>query len=381
MFFWEKCYKVTYGRISIPYKTLLFYITNEKNKNKRKDWENIVEFFKDKWNHINWLKVIKIAVGSSLAIIIAQLCNIQFASSAGIITLLSIQDTRKETFMLAFKRIISFLATLIICYIVFYGIHFHTWAFVLVLLGIGALGEVFDWQGALSVNAVIATHFLQNQTFTVDFILNETALLVIGVGIGIIMNLYIPTNVHLIKADIEQIELDMKSLFVEMAAYIRHLETDGVDKKCLEKLENHVDIALGRAFANMNNTLYSHARYYIEYMEMRKNQCVTLQSIHYYLHSLTKVSEQAMIIADFMEYISRTIYQHNNTDELQRQLQEIRTLMREQPLPVTREEFENRALLYVVLEDFYEFIDIKAKFCSKLTEEQIRIYWDSEVNN
>ncbi len=314
-------------------------------------------------------------MGSSLAIVIAQLCNVQFATSAGIITLLSVQDTRKETLELALKRIISFVATLILCYLVFYGIDFHAWSVMLFLLGIGVLGERYGWQGTLSVNAVIATHFYQTQTFTPDLIANEAMLLVIGVSIGVIMNLYIPTNVHLIKADIAQIESDMKKLFIEMAAYIRHLETDGVDKQCLEKLEKHIDIALGRAFDNMNNTLYNHARYYIEYMEMRKNQCVALQSIHYYLHSLTEVSEEAIIIADFMEYISTTIYKYNNIGELQRRLQDIRTMMQKRPLPKTREEFENQALLYVVLEDFYEFIDIKAKFCTALTEEQIKLYW------
>ena len=47
--------------------------------------------------NINLIKTLKIAAGSMLAIIIAQSLNISYSTSAGIITLLSIQNTKKST--------------------------------------------------------------------------------------------------------------------------------------------------------------------------------------------------------------------------------------------------------------------------------------------
>ena len=44
-----------------------------------------------------FLKILKIAVGSLLAMAAAQALGLRYSSSAGVITLLSIQDTKRET--------------------------------------------------------------------------------------------------------------------------------------------------------------------------------------------------------------------------------------------------------------------------------------------
>ena len=44
------------------------------------------------------LKILKIAVGSMLAMAAAQALGLRYSSSAGVITLLSIQDTKREPY-------------------------------------------------------------------------------------------------------------------------------------------------------------------------------------------------------------------------------------------------------------------------------------------
>ena len=48
--------------------------------------------------------------------------------------------------------------------------------------------------------------------------------------------------------------------------------------------------------------------------------------------------------------------------------------MKDSPLPVTREEFEDRALLYSVLMDLEYFLQLKKDFADALTKEQVRKY-------
>ena len=60
-----------------------------------------MDFFKN----INFIKVLKIAIGTGIAIIISEFLGLKYVSSAGIITLLSIQDTKKSTIKIALKRI------------------------------------------------------------------------------------------------------------------------------------------------------------------------------------------------------------------------------------------------------------------------------------
>ena len=55
------------------------------------------------------LKVLKIAVGSCMAVAIAQFFKLQYPTSAGIIALLTVQDTRKDTIQLTAERLLSYL--------------------------------------------------------------------------------------------------------------------------------------------------------------------------------------------------------------------------------------------------------------------------------
>ena len=48
------------------------------------------------------------------------------------------------------------------------------------------------------------------------------------------------------------------------------------------------------------------------------------------------------------------------------------------PLPATREEFEDRAVLYGILMDLEYFLQLKKEFADALTQEQVRRYWGIE---
>lgn len=52
--------------------------------------------------------------------------------------------------------------------------------------------------------------------------------------------------------------------------------------------------------------------------------------------------------------------------------------MRGEELPKTREEFENRAVLYHILMDLQDFLRYKADFVSKLNQEQLTRYWNRD---
>lgn len=57
---------------------------------------------------VDWLKIIKISIGCCFAVFLADWIGLRSATSAGIIALLSIQNTKKETLTIAGKRISAF---------------------------------------------------------------------------------------------------------------------------------------------------------------------------------------------------------------------------------------------------------------------------------
>ena len=64
---------------------------------------------------INWLKIAKTAVGAAIAAAIAYGLGLNYAVSAGIICLLTVCDTRKETVMVTLKRLMAFAAVTLLC--------------------------------------------------------------------------------------------------------------------------------------------------------------------------------------------------------------------------------------------------------------------------
>lgn len=325
-------------------------------------------------------KVIKIAIGSTVSILIAYALGLNYAISAGIITLLTLQDTKKETINVTLMRIVAFIIAAIVAFSVFSLFSYHPIAFGLfLLLFVGACFylKAFD---AISMNAVLATHYFLEKSVSIEVIRNETLLLVIGAGVGILLNLFIPSNVKEIIKKQRMIEEDLRTILTNMALQLESEDKSTYGNDNLELLKNHIDIGLKQAYTNMNNTFFQETRYYIEYMEMRKQQSKVLHEMHDKIRSLAIVTPQGIEIADFMLHVSDTLSESQNAKNLLQIENELLSKFKKSGLPISREEFENRAVLYVILMDLLLFLKIKEEFADSLTDDQRKRYWSKHNN-
>lgn len=324
---------------------------------------------------------LKIGIGGSLAYYLAeQVLHLQFASSAGIVTLLTLQTTKWDTFKLSFRRILTFFLTYGTCYILYHVIRASWFDYGIYLLLMVAFCEWLGWRNAISVNAVIGAHFLSAHDFSVEFMMNELMLVVIGISVALILNLfhiYSTQESSIVKA-MRHTENEMKKIFSELAGYLRHQsmgEHVWRDIKALEeKLEDYLDLA----HEHQNNTFVSHPEYYINYFNMRMQQCGILHNLHAEMRRLRNLPKQAEVIADFMDLLAEHIHEMLDPKELMVHLQKMLDDMKTQPLPISREEFESRALLYHIIMDLEDFLSFKQRFIDEIDEEQFLIYWNKE---
>jgi uncharacterized membrane protein YgaE (UPF0421/DUF939 family) len=345
---------------------------------------------------IDIVKIIKIAVGSSIAIFIANFFGLMYSASAGIITLLSIQNTKKETFQVAIRRFLAFLLAILIAYILFETFGYNTAAFGVFLLLFISFSYLFGLQDGVSMCSVLVTHFLIEQNMKPLFIGNEIAIMIIGIIVGIVLNLYMPNMTKMVKEDIRLLEEDMKIILNKLADCILK-ERVLQNKKCksnsaqlmhqcscsdtcslednFNSLDKHLKDALARAYENMNNTLLSDTRYYIQYFMMRRNQYNTLIRIKDQLCLLTAVPKQAVTLSEFLYHISEQFNEYNSAEVLLMQLDQIKEGYKSEENPKTREEFENRAVLYLILNDIETFLFIKRNFILATDKNQIEGLW------
>lgn len=301
-----------------------------------------------------------------MAVAIAQMLDLQYATSAGIVTLLTVQDTRKDTIQLAVERFFSFLLSVLLVFLCFRYMGKLDWVnygvYIFLMVNVCYF---FGWQNTISVNAVMGTHYLLTPDYSLNFAASELVLIFIGISLALVMNWRMPSNLKIIREDIRKVEDDMQQVLLELA---HHLEME-LDREHiwfdLDRLEDLIHQGLERAREHAHNTLSEDDRYYVEYMEMRLQQCALLQAIRHRVWKIDEMPGQAKIISDYLRYLARYVHENNIPDRQRKDLQQVFDHMKHQPLPKGREEFESRAILYHVLLDLEDFLLVKQRFADQ----------------
>lgn len=323
-------------------------------------------------NNLNYIKISKLTIGCLLAYKAADSLGLNYTTSIITITLLSIQNTRKDTFTVAAKRVISFVIASAVASLSFPFLHYTIVSlFVYLLLMIG-FSQLFRIEEGLTMSTVLMLHLWNARTIAPAALLNEAALMGIGILVGFLMNSYMPKQIRRIREEQQEIDSRLKQLLYEEAELIRGSQTGEPDFASLEEL---LTGAGKRADAYFKNSFHSEADYFLRYVEMRSSQEILLRKIYGNLDRLSMVPEQGKKIADFMQSIAAAFHEINNAAALDRELTEMRKGFKEGTLPQTRSEFESRAVLFEIVHDLNEIIQIKARFAKNVTEGQKRLYW------
>ncbi|KZL92172.1 aromatic acid exporter family protein [Clostridium magnum] len=307
-------------------------------------------------------RTLKTGIGASIAMIIAKQLGLQYAVSAGIITILSIQNTKKQSAKIAIQRIASFLIALLIASILFKIIGYYAVTFGIFLLIFIPVLVRFKLEQGIVVSSVLTTHLLVEKSTSMFWVWNELLLMLIGVSVALVLNLYMPSIEGQIKKDQAYIEEKMKEILVQMAKALKENYNSIGEQELFNNLKDRLYTARNNAYQNLNNYFLLDASYYVQYMEMRIQQFDTIKRMKEHFKKFFMTYEQTIMIADFTEQVAHSLYEENTCEQLIKDINELRENFRRMSLPVTREEFENRAMLFQFLNDMEQFLRIKNEF-------------------
>ena len=326
------------------------------------------------------VRSLKIGIGTCGSVLVATLLGLEYAASAGTIALLTILTTRWETLHLSLYRVVSFFISVILGGILFAHIEQQWISFGIFMFVMTFVLEALNWRAALSVNAVIGMHFLVSRDFSVASIVNEFWLLLIGITAAIVLNLMNGNKSHQkrIIQNMRDTEHGLKMVLKELAMYLAKEEMQRDVWEDLRILEERLQHYLSEAQLYQGNTFRSHPEYYIDYFKMRTQQCNILQNLHTELQKIRSMPVQAHIISEYVTYMSEYVTEMNIPKKQLQALVDIFDHMKLQPLPVTREEFESRAMLYHILMDLEDFLLFKKQFVESLSKEQVSRYWGED---
>ncbi|MBO0448081.1 hypothetical protein JZO76_00870 [Enterococcus sp. MJM12] len=330
---------------------------------------------KNTWQqHLGY--ALKIGIGSALAILLAELLGLNFAASAGIITLLTISTTKVQTWRLCLQRIGTFLVTVLLAFFIqpIHQLEWISYGVILVLLTFGLSAR--NLLPTLSVNAVVLTHLLAGKALTLAAIINEFWLLVIGLFIAIVVNHFqhYESQKKYLNYCRTISEKKFKIVFEKLAAYLADSEVNNHvwdDIIGLEKeLHNYTQVA----FAYQQNRLPLTDDFYLDYFEMRTQQCNVLHNLHYEIKKLRRIKSDSAVIVAFLNEIAAHFGEMNQPIHQLHMMDQLVQKIEDASLPQTKEEFLRKARLYHILMDLEEFLIFKKRFLQKHHPEKVAAY-------
>lgn len=316
---------------------------------------------------------IQIAIAFVISIFLSKHLGLQNYVTAGVVTLLSIQSTRKKTIITAAKRALGYILMLILVVIIFNGLGFTLFAFGLFVLLFSILNSRLDISIGLAPNVVMASHFFLEKTTDFPFIINETFIYIIGLSMAIIVNLLIPIiNNNDVKKK-ENLDNSVKNLlmFISNLLNEKYLLDSNRDDKQLYRIYISKQIKDTKRFIDeyendikndLENSLFSNDFYNLEYLQLRKRQYNMLEDIFEQSERLDKKLSHTQKISEFIEEIYLNYDEDNTAIGLIEKGNSLLKYFKDLQLPESRSEFENRAVLFVILEDLIEFLKEKYKF-------------------
>ena len=198
---------------------------------------------------------------------------------------------------------------------------------------------------------------------------------------GIVMNLYMPKQIDAIRGDQRRIEDSMRGILSNMAEAVLRQHDPHPMERDMQELQSLLSESRKRAFVHVNNTFNRDMRYYLQYMDMRREQYAVLHRMTDALPRLRSVPGQSHIVASFLRMTAYSLHEYNNAACLLEQLAEIRRYFRSGELPATREEFEARAVLYEIVNELHRLLQLKKDFSDSLSPSQIRTFWKSAAGS
>lgn len=306
-------------------------------------------------------RTLKTAIGAPVAISIAQLLGVTNFASAGIITILCIQPSRKKSFLSAWNRFLCCIIASIYSFVFFETLGYNPIVVGLMLTVFIPTTVFLNISQGITTSSVIIFNLYSASYLNFTFLFDQFFLIVVGIGTGLLLNFYMPSLDKQLKAKRKKLEENFQVILLEIALYIRDKNKAWSGKEITE-CEELLEEASELVERDRENHLLRENHPYYEYFEMRRGQFELLKQM---LPLVTKLPNKYSIsekVAQFFEDLSQAVHPGNTASIYLDALEELRKEFDQEDLPTSQDEFETRANLFRLLHDIEEYLLLKSSF-------------------
>ncbi|MBY0145578.1 aromatic acid exporter family protein [Neobacillus niacini] len=306
-------------------------------------------------------RTIKTALGTAISILIAQKFGLDNFASAGILTILCIKVTKRKSVRASWDRFLACVLAMAFSSLFFEVIAYHPIVIGIMLLFFIPTVVMFKANDGIVTSSVIILHIYMADNLSIGLFLNELGVIIIGIGVALIINLYMPSADNRLNQYQLKLEENFKVIFCEMVKFLRTGESDWSGKEITETAKL-LEEAKSYAFRDVENHFLRDENDYFHYFKMREKQFEVIERVLPIVTSLTVTLPQGKMIAQFLKELSGNIQPGNTAYIYLEKLKEMKKEFEEMELPKTREEFEVRAALLQLVKEMNEYLIIKSSF-------------------
>lgn len=306
-------------------------------------------------------RTLKTALGTALSIIIAEFFGFENFVSAGILTILCIQVTKKRSLQASWHRFIACIIAMAFSAVFFEGIAYHPVVIGLLLLFFIPTVVMFGAKEGVVSSSVIIMHLYSAGNVTGSLLFNELGIITIGIGVALIMNLYMPSVDYKLEHYQSEIEALFKKIFNEISKYLRNNDSTW-DGRELTETSILLEKAIGLAILDVENNILRDENLYYQYFKIREKQFEIIERVLPSITSIPQHVAQANMVAEFIEDLGKGIHPGNTVVFYLEKLLRMRAEFENMELPKTREEFEARAALLHFVNEMEQFLLLKRSF-------------------
>ncbi|MCR5216024.1 MAG: hypothetical protein K6C69_03735 [Lachnospiraceae bacterium] len=314
------------------------------------------------------INTVKVALAACASILLADALTLSNAISAGIVAILTIQPTKRETVKTAIARCIAFALALLIAFVSFSLFGYGYTGFLVYLVVFIFSCQRFGWISAMAMDSVIISHFIGFGCMNPPELLNEISIFAIGIAAGIFANLHLTRDMKKMNYIEDALDEQIRLILSRMSEKLISNDYSDYNGDCFNHLDDLIHEAELIARQNFANQLRKEDYFDMNYVAMRKAQESVLIEMYKNVRLLQGNPETIYAISNFLKKISEEYEKNNTVKNLLKTFAEIDQSMKSTPLPKTRQEFEDRAHLYTILRKIEEFLLIKADFMNTQEE-------------
>ncbi|ANS74663.1 hypothetical protein AWM70_08745 [Paenibacillus yonginensis] len=306
-------------------------------------------------------RVIKTAIATLIAILVADTAGIPGAMSAGLLAILGVDVTRKRSLRSVSARFFASVVGLVLCFILFRFIGFQIWVLIVyILVGFPLIAKL-NFKEGIVTSSVCVFRVFNGGDVSFHMFIEQILLLVVGLGSAMLVNLvYMPKEEDRLASIRREVNRLFATIFQHIAETLRNPEDEWNGEELI-LAEKMIDNGVTLAKRGLENQVIHTDESWAVYFYMRREHLDRIESMMELISQVYRKMPQTELAARVFDQLSADVLEPHYTGKTEQRLRQLEADFKAMELPATREEFEMRAAILQLCRELNEYLNISKR--------------------